>query len=288
MSQIPSFFSVKKAIQCNGSLLDLSTPKVMGILNITPDSFFDGGKYQNLKEIESRVKVMLEEGADIIDIGAYSSRPGAKDVSEQEELNRLFEALAIIRNAYPESVISVDTFRSGVARKVVEEFKVDIINDISAGDLDLDMFSTIAELNVPYIMMHMKGTPQNMQLDPNYQEDVVLEVIESLASKATLLKSMGAHDVIVDPGFGFGKTIDHNYILLKRLNEFKVIGLPVLVGVSRKSMIYKILDTTPQDALNGTTALNMVALQKGTSILRVHDVKAAKESIVLFSKLQSV
>jgi dihydropteroate synthase len=288
MSQIPAFLTIKKTIQCNGCLMDVSTPKVMGILNITPDSFFDGGKYQDPKVIESRVDVMLNEGVDIIDIGAYSSRPGAKDVSEADELKRLFTALKIIRNSYPEIVISVDTFRSNVAKKVVNEFKVDIINDISAGDLDPQMFSTIAELNVPYIMMHIKGVPQNMQLNPQYQTDVVIEVIDVLASKMKVLKSMGVHDVIVDPGFGFGKTIDHNYNLLSRLQEFEVLGVPVLVGVSRKSMIYKILDVSPQEALNGTIALNMVALEKGASFLRVHDVKAAKETITLYNKLKRV
>jgi dihydropteroate synthase len=268
--------------------MDVSTPKVMGILNITPDSFFDGGKYQQQNSILKRVRQMKEEGADIIDVGAYSSRPGAADVPEKEELTRLFSALELIRNDDPETVISVDTFRANIAREVVEKFKVDMINDISAGDMDEKMFDTIADLQVPYVMMHMKGTPQNMQNNPGYSNDVVYEVIDYLGKKSEILKQMGVHDVLVDPGFGFGKTQDHNYILLSRLHELKVLELPLLIGVSRKSMIYNCLNTTSAEALNGTTALNMVALQNGASFLRVHDVKEAKECVKLYAKLQNV
>lgn len=284
----PHILNSKTTINCSGKLLDMSAPKVMGILNITPDSFFDGGKYQQEHSILKRVRQMKEDGADIIDVGAYSSRPGAADVPEKEELNRLFSALELIRNDDPEIIISVDTFRANIVREVVKKFKVDIINDISAGDLDEKMLETIADLQVPYVMMHMKGTPQNMQNNPGYSNDVVYEVIDYLGKKSELLKQMGVHDVLIDPGFGFGKTLDHNYILLSRLHELKVLELPLLIGISRKSMIYNCLNTNSAEALNGTTALNMVALQHGASFLRVHDVKEAKECVKLYAKLQNV
>ncbi len=272
-------------INCRGKLLDLSKPLVMGILNITPDSFFDGGRYNDTDKILKHTQSMIAQGADIIDIGAYSSRPGAKDINEKEELSRLFDALQIVRKANPDIIISVDTFRANVAKAVVEEYDVDIINDISAGDMDADMLETIADLKVPYIIMHMKGTPQNMQNNPSYQKDVIFEVIDYLAAKKRKLAQLGVHDVIIDPGFGFGKTIEHNYQLLHRMQDLNVLELPVLVGVSRKSMIYKLLESTPEEALNGTTALNMVALQNGANILRVHDVKEAKECVQLYNKL---
>lgn len=278
-----TFFSRKSTINCNGELLDLSEPKVMGILNITPDSFYDGGKYSSMDLIINQVKEMIKNGCDILDIGAYSSRPGAKEISVNEEINRLMPVLEKIREEYSDLIISVDTFRSEVAKKVVNEFKVDIINDISGGNLDEKMFDTIAELKVPYIMMHMKGTPKNMQENPFY-ENVVKEVMAYFSEKVEKLKLMGVNDIIIDPGFGFGKTIGHNFQLLKYLDDFKIFELPILVGVSRKSMIYKFLDITPEMALNGTTALNTLALSGGANILRVHDVKEAKETIRLFNK----
>jgi len=260
----------------------------MGILNVTPDSFYDGGKYNNTVAILDRVSQMVKEGVDIIDIGAYSSRPGASDVSEEEEISRLDTALSLIRPQFPNVMISVDTYRASVAKIMVEKHQVDIINDISGGDMDVNMFETVAKLNVPYIMMHMQGTPQNMQNNPNYSGDVVCNVINSFSKKVEELKNLGVHDVILDPGFGFGKTLEHNYTILKRLKDFDIFELPLLIGISRKSMIYKQLNITPQESLNGTTALNMVALQNGASILRVHDVKEAKECISLYCKLQSV
>ncbi|GAF02359.1 dihydropteroate synthase [Saccharicrinis fermentans DSM 9555 = JCM 21142] len=288
MDKKAQYLSTAHSINCNGRFINTSSPLVMGILNITPDSFFDGGKYNDHKFVLKRINGMLEEGADIIDIGAYSSRPGALDITEKEEQERLFSVLELIRNQFPEIILSVDTFRSGIAKGVVETFQVDIINDISAGEMDDKMFSTIAKLNVPYVMMHMKGTPQNMQQNVRYKNDVVFEVIDYLAEKKKRLDLLGVHDVIIDPGFGFGKSLDHNYELLNRLYEFRLLGLPILVGISRKSMIYKLLNSSPQEALNGTTALHMLALEKGANILRVHDVKEAKECIGLYEKLKSL
>ncbi len=282
-----NYLKQPQTINCNGKLIDITTPLVMGILNITPDSFYDGGKYNNPAFVVGRVKQMVAEGADIIDIGAYSSRPGAEHIGEEEELLRLTEVLELIRKDFPEVIISVDTFRSSIAKKVVLDYNVDIINDISAGEMDDQMFETMAKLNVPYIMMHMKGTPQNMQKNPQYDKDVVYEVMDYLAEKYRKLSLLGVHDVIVDPGFGFGKTLEHNYELLNRLNELKLLELPILVGVSRKSMIYKLLDSSPEQALNGTTALNMLALERGAKILRVHDVKEAKECIILHEKIRN-
>ncbi|MCW3786941.1 dihydropteroate synthase [Plebeiibacterium sediminum] len=283
-----NFIKSNQYINCNGRLLDLNTPKIMGILNITPDSFFDGGKYQEEDTILKRVQDMLADGADIIDIGAYSSRPGAVHISTEEELNRLAKALNIIRKAYPEVIISVDTFRAKIAEAVVKDFQVDIINDIAAGEMDEKMFDTMVDLNVPYIIMHMKGTPQDMQNDPNYNYDVVYEIIDYFSKKVEELKQRGLHDIILDPGFGFGKTLDHNYELLNRMKELDVFELPVLIGLSRKSMIYNLLDCTPKEALNGTSLLNMISLQNGASILRVHDVKEARECVAIYNKLQSV
>ncbi len=278
----------KTFINCNGKLIELAEPQVMGILNVTPDSFYDGGRYDSDKQILERVGQMLHDGVDVIDIGAYSTRPGAPVVSEQEELERLMHPLEIIRDKYPDIILSVDTFRSKVAREVVVHHKVDIINDISSGDLDENMTDTVAELNVPYMIMHMKGIPENMQDDPNYKGDIMKEIMTYLAGKVELLQQRGVHDIIIDPGFGFGKTVEHNFTILKRLEEFKIFELPLLVGVSRKSMIYKPLCVDPEHALNGTTAVNMLALQKGASFLRVHDVKEAKECVKLHSVLQSV
>lgn len=272
-------------INIKGSLYSLEEPVVMGILNITPDSFFDGGKYQLQKDIERRCEQILEEGGQILDVGAYSSRPGAYDVSEGEELKRLSEALGWIRKKYPDVIISVDTFRATVSEVVVNDFGVDIINDISGGLMDERMPEVIGQLGVPYILMHMKGTPQNMQMNPHY-DNLIGEVSYFFSSQIKKMRSHGVKDIILDPGFGFGKTIDHNYELLRELKQFDLFELPMLVGVSRKSMIYKLLDVVPQDALNGTTALNTVALLNGANILRVHDVKEAAECINLVRQLK--
>ena len=278
-----TFFSRKLTINCKGELYDLSQPKVMGILNVTPDSFFDGGKYISDEMILNQVIMMMNDGCDILDIGAYSTRPGALEVSLNEELKRLESALKLIRFHFPDIIISVDTFRSEVAKSVVKEFEVDIINDISAGDMDAKMYETIAELDVPYIIMHMQGTPQNMQQNPQY-ENVVKDVMDYFSEKLEKIKLLGINDVILDPGFGFGKTVDNNYQLLKHLDDFKIFELPILVGLSRKSMINKVLETSPDEALNGTSVLNTLALINGVNILRVHDVKEAKEAIKLTEK----
>lgn len=269
---------IPKSINVNGTLLDLSTPCVMGILNVTPDSFYAGSRMQTEEEIARRVRQMTDEGAAIIDIGAYSSRPNAEHVSPQEEMERLRTGLDVLRRTAPEAVVSVDTFRADVARMCVEEYGVAIINDIAAGEMDAEMFRTVADLNVPYIMMHMQGTPQDMQLHPHY-DNLLKEVFQYFARKVQQLRDLGVKDIILDPGFGFGKTLEHNYELLARLEEFALFNLPLLVGVSRKSMIYRLLGTTPQEALNGTTVIDTIALLKGADILRVHDVRQAVESV---------
>lgn len=278
-----NIFSKKESINCNGQLLMLNKPIVMGILNITPDSFYDGGKYSEMPLIESQIEKILNEGATIIDVGAYSSRPGAMHISEEEELKRLSPVLQLINKKYPSAIVSVDTFRANIAEKVVKDYGVAIINDISAGEMDSKMFETIASLNIPYIIMHMKGTPQNMQQNPIYK-NVINEIISYFSDKINQLKQLGVHDIIIDPGFGFGKTIEHNYELLNKLHKLRIFELPVLAGISRKSMIYKFLNKSPQEALNGTTVLNTLALTKGASILRVHDVQEAVEVINLYSK----
>lgn len=274
-----------KYINVNGSLLDLSVPCVMGILNITPDSFYAGSRMQTEAEIAARAQQILDEGAGIIDIGAYSSRPNAENVSPREEMERLRMGLEILRKTHPGAVISVDTFRADVARMCVEEYGVAIINDIAAGEMDTDMFRTVAELNVPYIMMHMQGTPQNMQQHPHY-DDLLREVFLYFAQKVQQLRDLGMKDIILDPGFGFGKTVEHNYELLAHLEEFRVFELPLLVGVSRKSMIYRLLGNTPQDALNGTTVLDTICLLKGADILRVHDVREAVETVKIVEAMR--
>lgn len=253
---------------------------VMGIINVTNDSFFSGSRFRFSHSIVRRAKQIMEEGGQIIDIGACSTRPGAKPISERDEVKRLHKALAAIRRNYPEAIISVDTFRASVAQWAVKEFSVDIINDISAGQMDSKMFETIAKLNVPYILMHMQGTPENMQQSP-YYENVIRDLVLFFNDKIEKLKQLNVKDIIIDPGFGFGKTIEHNYTILKNLDTFKLLELPILVGISRKSMIYKPLNTKPKRALNGTTILNTYALLKGASILRVHDVKEAVETIKL-------
>ena len=269
-----------------GKLVELRRPWVMGILNVTPDSFYADSRtpMAEPERIAQRVRQMLAEGADIIDVGAYSSRPGADDISPLEEMQRLEVALTTVRGVAPEVYVSVDTFRSEVARQCVEHFGVDLINDISGGVLDRAMPKVVARLGVPYIIMHMKGNPETMQMAPEYQ-DVVAEVLEFLARQQQRFFDAGGKDVIIDPGFGFGKTLQHNYRLMDRLQDFHELHAPLLVGVSRKSMIYKLLETTPQDALNGTTVLHTIAMMKGAHILRVHDVQAAVEARTLMETM---
>ena len=274
------------SLNLNGKLYELSSPKVMGILNVTPDSFYAGSRKQTEEDIKSRCREIIEEGGDIIDIGAYSSRPDAEHISAEEEKRRLRTGLEILRNEYPEAIVSVDTFRADVAEMCVKEYKVNIINDISAGEMDKEMFNTIARLQVPYIMMHMKGTPQDMQKSPQYTS-LMKEIFMYFSEKVYKLHEMGVNDLILDPGFGFGKTLEHNYELMNHLEEFSLFNLPVLVGISRKSMIYKLLGNTPSEALNGTTALNTIALLKGANILRVHDVKEAVETVRIVTALNT-
>lgn len=273
-------------INVNGSLLDLSQPRVMGILNVTPDSFYAGSRTQTEAEIVRRVKQIVSEGAAIIDIGAYSSRPNADNVSAREEMERLRMGLKILFEIQPDAVVSVDTFRADVARMCVEEYGVAIINDIAAGEMDANMFHTVAALNVPYIMMHMQGTPQSMQQHPHY-DNLLKEVFLYFARKVQQLRDLGVKDIILDPGFGFGKTMEHNYELLSHLEEFRIFELPLLVGVSRKSMIYRLLDITPQEALNGTTVLDTICLLKGADIFRVHDVKEAVETVRIVQAMRN-
>lgn len=264
-------------LNLRGKLYPLDEPQIMGILNVTPDSFFAESRTSDDEQIAARVKQMMDEGADMIDIGGYSSRSGADDVSPQEEMKRLRRGLRIVRKLYPDVPISVDTFRADVARMCIEEEGADLINDIAAGMMDRQMFKTVARLGVPYIMMHMQGTPETMQLDPHYN-NLRREVMLYFAERIDRLCQMGAKDIIIDPGFGFGKTVEHNYELMNHLEDFSVFNLPILVGISRKSMIYKLIGGTPQTSLNGTTVLNTIALTKGAHILRVHDVKQAVEA----------
>ena len=274
------------SLNCSGKLLSLDAPKVMGILNATPDSFFAGSRKQTERELMERVQQILSEGGSIIDVGAYSTRPGAAVVSAEEEWQRLEQALRIVHREAPEAILSVDTFRADIARRCVETFGVSIVNDISGGDADAQMFDTVADLRVPYVLMHCQGTPQTMQQAPIYK-NVTAEVITDLSRKVRQLSQRGARDIIIDPGFGFGKTLEHNYTLLRQLEDFRIFDLPLLVGISRKSMITRPLDITADEALNGTTALNAFALMKGANILRVHDVKAATEVVKLYSLLSS-
>ena len=268
-------------INIHGRLMDLGVPKVMGVLNVTPDSFFSSSCYMSGEGILNRVGQIIDEGADILDVGACSTKPGIELVSEEEELVRLRMALHLIRKRWPDFPISVDTFRAKVSRIVVEEYHVDIINDVSGGNMDPDMFKTVADLRVPYILMHMQGTaPADMQRNPHY-EDLMSEVFQYLARRVEKLRNMGVNDIILDPGFGFGKTVDHNYEMLRRLNEFAIFDLPLLVGISRKSMIFKYLGITPETSLNGTSVINTLALMGGAHFLRVHDVKEAVECVKL-------
>lgn len=271
-------------LNVNGQLLDLSIPQVMGILNVTPDSFYAGSRMQTEADIAMRARQIVDEGASVIDIGAYSSRPNAEHISSEEEMNRLRTGLKILNREYPDAIVSVDTFRADVAEWCVKEHGVAIINDISAGEMDPAMFETVARLGVPYIMMHMQGTPQNMQAQPHY-DNLLKEIFMYFARKVQQLRDLGVKDIILDPGFGFGKTLEHNYELMAHLEEFDIFELPLLVGVSRKSMIYRLLGGAPQDALNGTTVLHTVALLKGADILRVHDVREAVEAVKMVNKI---
>lgn len=269
-----------------GSLLNFGLPKIMGILNITPDSFYDGGKYPDIKGALKQVSTMMEEGADIIDVGGYSSRPGAAEVSAQEELDRLLPLIEQIASNFPEAVISVDTFRAQVAAEAIRS-GAHIINDIGGGNLDEQMFATVAKLKVPYILMHSRGTPKTMQRQTDYR-DLIKEILVDLIEKVKLLRALDVKDIIIDPGFGFAKTLDQNYELLNRIEELKILGLPILGALSRKSMIYKFLGNSPMEALNGTTVLNTLLLTKGVNIIRVHDVKAANEVRKLVQKTTTI
>ncbi len=276
-----TFFSSKKTLNIGGNLISLDSPIVMGILNITPDSFYQNSRVMNEKAIIDKAQQMVNEGALILDIGGYSTRPGAMDISIDEEINRVTNAIKEIKSILPQVFISVDTFRAKVAKEAVLA-GADIINDISGGELDANMFDTVTELGVPYILMHMKGTPQTMVHENNY-ENMLLEMLDYFQERIYALNKNGVKDIIIDPGFGFAKNINQNFELLNKLKDFKMLEYPLLVGLSRKSMIYKTLDTSAEEALNGTSVLNMVALQNGANILRVHDVKEAVETVKLFN-----
>lgn len=271
-------------INIRGKLMDLKTPKVMAIMNITSDSFYKGSRYVTEKDIASGAEKMLSEGADILDVGGYSSRPGAKDVSKEEEGKRVSMAVKLIRKEFPEAIISVDTFRAEIALEAVDTCGADIINDISGGDADTEMFSVVERLNVPYVMMHMRGTPETMQNFTDY-DDIIADILKWFGERIVRLHAAGVKDIILDPGFGFSKKISQNFEMLRRLNEFSVAGLPILVGLSRKATVWKTLEITPDQALNGTTVLNTAALLNGADILRVHDVSEAKQTVNLFKAM---
>ena len=271
--------STKTTLNCRGRLLDLSSPIVMGILNVTPDSFYDGGKYGDMSAILKRAEKMIAEGATIIDIGGMSSRPGAKEVPVNVELSRSIPAVKAVRAQFPDTFISIDTVWAEVARQAVD-VGADMVNDISSASMDEALIPTVGELGVPYILMHMQGKPQTMQNNPQY-DNVITDILDFFIHKTNELRENGIQDIIIDPGFGFGKTVEHNYTILRNMSDFQILDLPILVGLSRKSMIYKVLETTPDKALNGTTALHVVALQNGAKILRVHDVREAVEVVKL-------
>lgn len=274
-----------KYINVGGKLMDVAAPRVMGILNVTPDSFFAESRMLTEEDVVRRIHTILTEGGDMIDVGAYSTRPGAEEVSVEEEMKRLRWGLTILRREAPEAVVSVDTFRADVVRMCVEEFGAQMINDISGGELDKGMFPTVVDLGVPYVLTHMQGTPQTMQQQPCYEE-LLKEIFLYFARKVQQLRDLGAKDILLDPGFGFGKTLEQNYELLANLGEFRLFELPILVGVSRKSMIYRLLNIKPQDALNGTTVLHTLALINGANILRVHDVREAVETVKIVGQLK--
>lgn len=275
----------KKSLNLNGRLFDLTQPMVMGILNVTPDSFYDGGQFSRSADLLAQIHRMVDEGVDIFDVGAYSSRPGADDVSVEDELKRLLPALALIREHYPDLPISVDTFRSEVADEVITQYGVEIINDISGGELDEHMFDVIAKHKVVYVMMHMKGTPKTMT-SLNHYDNLLADILTYFPEKLAVLKSKGVKDIIIDPGFGFAKDVDQNYELLSQLNVLDALEVPVLIGVSRKSMIYRLLGVSAAESLNGTSAVHMLALSRGANVLRVHDVRAARECIEIYKKIQ--
>jgi dihydropteroate synthase len=277
--------SKPRYINAGGKLIDLGIPKVMGILNITPDSFYGGSRYRTDEEIIGAAGRMLEEGAAFLDVGGYSSRPGAADISKDEEGRRVINAIKLIVGTFPDAIVSVDTFRSEIALRAVLEAGAQMINDISGGNADNKMFSIVRRLNVPYIMMHMKGDPATMQNNPVY-DDIVADILRYFSERIFKLRSEGVRDIIVDPGFGFAKTIDHNFELLRRLDDLQITGLPLMVGISRKSMIWKTLGITADEALNGTTAIHAIALLKGADILRVHDVREAVQAVKLVAKLK--
>ena len=276
-----TFFQKKVTVNAGGKLIDLSSPKVMGIINITPDSFYAESRKNGITDVLQQAEKMLADGAAFLDIGAYSSRPGATDISVQEETDRLLPVVEAIASTFPGAVISIDSFRAKVAEDAIHA-GAHIINDISGGQLDEDMFTTVARLQVPYILMHMKGNPQTMQQLANY-EDVFAEVYDYFVKKIYQLRQLGVHDIILDPGFGFAKKPEHSYALMNRMQEFNILQLPILAGISRKKMIYSILNTTADEALNGTTALNTIALMKGAGILRVHDIKQAVEAVKIYN-----
>lgn len=280
-----TFFCPKRTLNLRGKIMNLSSPIVMGIINITPDSFYDGGKFQSTWQVVKHAEQLLSEGAAILDLGAASTRPGAGLVTAAEEKERLLPVVKGILRRFPEAILSIDTYNSETAIMAIEE-GAHIINDISAGNIDPAMFDTIARLQVPYIMMHMQGTPANMQQNPVYK-DLIKEISAFFAERINRLNQMGVNDIIIDPGFGFGKTIEHNYQLLNQLDFFRIFDLPLLVGVSRKSMVNRVLGTTPDEALNGTTVLNTIAIQKGANILRVHDVSQAMEAVKIVEMLKS-
>lgn len=274
-----------KYIEVGGERVSLERPVVMGILNVTPDSFYDGGRYTSELKIIERIHEIVEQGAGIIDVGAYSTRPGAEFVDEREELSRLSFAVELVRKYYPHLPVSIDTFRANVAREIRHCLGDVIVNDISGGTMDEKMFETVAEMNVPYILMHIQGTPRDMQVNPRY-EDVVGEVRQFLAERIARLNALGFNKIIIDQGFGFGKTLEHNYRLMERIEDFLTLDYPLLVGISRKTMIWKLLGCTPKEALNGTTVLNTIALLKGAHILRVHDVREAVEAVKIVEELK--
>jgi dihydropteroate synthase len=279
------FLNMKnQTINCRGKLLDLSKPKLMGIVNLTPDSFFDGGKYTNQTEVLKLVEKMLEEGADMLDLGGQSTRPGSQRIGAEEEFQRLFPFIDSILKHFPDAILSVDTYQAEVAKHAVYQ-GASIINDISGGTMDKAMFETVAALKVPYILMHIQGRPETMQQNPSY-ENVTLEVLDFFTAKTHQLKQMGVSDIVLDPGFGFGKNLEHNYQLLSEMKQLSMLGYPILAGLSRKSMVCRLLDIKPEQALNGTTALHMLALERGAKILRVHDVKEAKECVKIWEQLQ--
>lgn len=280
------FLKRKNTITLNGRLIDLSKPVVMGILNVTPDSFFDGGKYKTVKKVVRRAEEILEQGGTIIDIGAVSTKPGSEGISTKDEIERLLPAVKAVRKEFPQAFISVDTYRSWVALKVIEDCGPCIVNDVSGGNFDPHMFDTIGKLGVPYILMHMLGTPLRMQDNPVY-EDIIRDISLFFTDRVKQLNKAGVKDVIIDPGFGFGKTLQQNYELLNRLDSFKVFQLPVMVGISRKSMINKLLGTKPEEALNGTSVINTLALMGGADLLRVHDVREAVEAVRIMNMVRS-